>query len=127
MSDHGTGPTGCVAVFVVTDIDASIDYYRDAMGFDVAFTYGEPTYFAGVCRGEVTLYLQLMSQTPRPPGGSWLCIFVGDVDAMHRELVESGAEILKEPASYPYGMREFNVEDPDGNTIIYGSPAEAHA
>ena len=37
------------------------------------------------------------------------------------------AVFLKEPASYPYGMREFNVEDPDGNTIIYGSPDATHA
>jgi hypothetical protein len=33
---------------------------------------------------------------------------------------------LKEPASYAYGPREFNVEDPDGNTIVFGSPDDSN-
>lgn len=121
--DDSTQPTEGIAVFVVRDLDASLAYYREALGFDVAFTWGEPTYYAGVCRGAVTLHLQAASRTPRPPGASSLCVFVGSADDVHRELRGRGARVLKEPATYPYGMRDFDVADLDGNTLVFGSEA----
>jgi catechol 2,3-dioxygenase-like lactoylglutathione lyase family enzyme len=125
MTEDPTRPIECAAVFVVQDIAASLAYYQDALGFDVAFTYGEPVFYAGVCRGAVAIHLQASSQTPRPPGASSLCVFVGSADEVHRDLRRRGARILKEPATYPYGMRDFNVADLDGNTLIFGSPEPA--
>jgi len=119
-----TQPIEAAAVFVVRDIAASLAYFRDSLGFDIAFTYGEPTFYAGVCRGAVTIHLQAASQTKRPPGASSLCIFVGSADEVHRELVERGARVIKPPATYPYGMRDFDVADLDGNTLIFGHAVE---
>lgn len=117
-----TEPIEAVAIFAVTDLQASLAYFRDALGFDVAFTWGEPTYYAGVCRGTVTIHLQAASQTNRPPGASSLYVFVGSADDVHRELRGRGARILQEPATYPYGLRDFNVADLDGNTLVFASP-----
>jgi catechol 2,3-dioxygenase-like lactoylglutathione lyase family enzyme len=125
MTKDPTQPTDCAAIFVVRDIAASLAYFQDALGFDVAFTYGEPTFYAGVCRGAVTIHLQAASQTRRPAGASSLSVFVGGADELYRELVGRRARILKEPATYLYGMRDFNVADLDGNTLIFGSPAQA--
>jgi catechol 2,3-dioxygenase-like lactoylglutathione lyase family enzyme len=118
-------PIECAAIFVVRDIMASVAYFRDALGFEVAFVYGEPTYYAGVCRGAVTIHLISASQTSRPPGASALSVFVGSADDIHRELSSRGAGILTEPADYPYGMRDFNVEDLAGNTLIFGNSTSA--
>lgn len=115
----------CAAVFAVRDLPASLAYFRDSLGFEVAFTYGEPTYYAGVCRSAVTIHLQAANQTARPPGASALYVFVGSADEIHRELVARGARVIKEPATYPYGMRDFDVEDLDGNTLVFGNPVEA--
>jgi catechol 2,3-dioxygenase-like lactoylglutathione lyase family enzyme len=125
MPVDSTRPTDCAAIFVVRDIAASLAYFQDALGFDVAFTYGEPTFYAGVCRGAVTIHLHAPTQTSRPAGASSLSVFVGSADDLYRELVERRARILKEPATYPYGMRDFNVVDLDGNTIIFGSQVQA--
>jgi hypothetical protein len=38
---HGSAP-----VFVVRDILNSVAYYRDVLGFDTEFLYGEPTFYA---------------------------------------------------------------------------------
>jgi catechol 2,3-dioxygenase-like lactoylglutathione lyase family enzyme len=124
MTRNVTQPTDCAAIFVVRDIAASLAYFRDALGFEIAFTYGEPTYYAGVCRGAVTIHLQAASHTARPAGAASLSVFVGSADALHEELLERGARILKEPATYPYGMRDFDVADLDGNTLIFGNPAQ---
>ena len=111
---------GSTAVLTVKDIKASLAYYRDKLGFEIAFEYGNPTFYAGLCSGKVTLHLISASQTPRQPGHGAVTIDVDDVDAVHADLVRSGAKVLKEPKDYDYGMRDFDVADLDGNMIFFG-------
>jgi catechol 2,3-dioxygenase-like lactoylglutathione lyase family enzyme len=113
--------TGAATVFVVRDIVASVAYYRDALGFDLSFEYGAPTFYAIFCRDEVAVHLIAEARTKRPPGAGAICIFVGDVDAMHAELVARGARVLQAPQDYGYGMRDFNVADLDGNQLTFGA------
>ena len=82
-------------VFTVTNVAESAAYYRDKLGFDVAFQYGDPTSYIGLCSGEVTLQLISAAKAPRPPGHGAVSIFVNDVDALHAELVKRGAKVLK--------------------------------
>ena len=109
-----------IAVMTVKDVLESMAYYRDKLGFDVAFEYGKPTYYVGLCSGDVSLHLVAASQTPRMPGNGAVSIFVDDVDAVHFDLVKRGARILKEPKDYDYGLRDFDVADLDGNMIFFG-------
>jgi uncharacterized glyoxalase superfamily protein PhnB len=50
---------------------------------------------------------------------------VEDVDALYAELKARGARAPKPPKDYPYGMRDFNVIDPDGNQLTFGMSTEA--
>ncbi len=90
-------------VFTVSDAAAALAYYRDRLGFDVDFEYGTPTFYVGLCSGEVSLHLVAASQAPRPPGHGAVCIFVDDVDALHADLVRRGARILNPPEDRDYG------------------------
>jgi uncharacterized glyoxalase superfamily protein PhnB len=47
------------------------------------------------------------------------------VDALHRELKSRGAKIVNEPRDYPYGMRDFDVQDPDGNSLCFGMESKS--
>lgn len=107
-------------VFTVKDIVESMAYYRDRLGFAVAFEYGTPTFYVGLCETDVTLHLIAASKAPRPPGHGAVSIFVDDVDALHAELVKRGAKVLSEPKNYDYGMRDFDVADLDGNMLYFG-------
>src|SRR5262249_18213167 len=111
---------GAATVLTVRDIQKSIAYYRDALGLDVTFQYGEPTFYACLCRDDIALHLVSAKETKRLPGNSALCIFGQDVDALHAELVRRGAKVVKPPQDYDYGMREFNVVDLDGNELFVG-------
>jgi catechol 2,3-dioxygenase-like lactoylglutathione lyase family enzyme len=111
---------GSTTVFTVKNVMESLAYYRDKIGFDVAFEYGKPTFYVGLCSGEVTLHLISADQTPRQPGHGAVSIFVDDVDAVHADLVKRGAKVLKEPKDYDYGLRDFDVADLDGNMIFFG-------
>jgi catechol 2,3-dioxygenase-like lactoylglutathione lyase family enzyme len=44
--------TGTATVLTVRDLAASIAYYRDALGFAVTFEYGQPTFYACLCRDD---------------------------------------------------------------------------
>ena len=91
-----------ITIFTVKDVMASLAYFRDKLGFDVAFEYGTPTYYVGLCSGEVSLHLVAAAQTPRLPGHGAVSIFVDDVDALHADLVKRGARVLKAPKDYDY-------------------------
>jgi hypothetical protein len=36
------------------------------------------------------------------------------------ELKSRGASTLNEPRDYPYGMRDFDIHDLDGNQLCFG-------
>ena len=111
---------GGATVFVVEDVLRSVQHYCDVLGFHTEFTYGEPTFYAGVERDGVLIHLQAASETKRQPGHGALNVFVTDVDALYHELQAKGATTVKEPKDYPYGMRDFDIHDLDGNQLCFG-------
>src|SRR5260370_523860 len=62
---------GAATLFVVQDVLASVAHYRDVLGF----TYGDPTFYAGVKRDEVTIHLQAAHATKRQVGQGAMNIF----------------------------------------------------
>jgi catechol 2,3-dioxygenase-like lactoylglutathione lyase family enzyme len=107
-------------LFVVQDVLRSVAHYRDVLGFRVEFTYGEPTFYAGVERDNVAIHLQAASETKRQPGHGAINVFVTGVDALYQELKWRGARTTEEPADRPYGMRDFDIVDLDGNQLCFG-------
>lgn len=110
-----------ITVFTVRDVVASASYYRDKLGFELSFEYGQPTYYVGLCNGGVQIHLVAAHHAPRQPGQGAVAIFVDDVDGLHADLVQRGANIIKAPADQPYGLRDFDVADPDGNMLFFGT------
>jgi len=115
---------GAATVFVVQDALRSVEHYRDVLGFHTEFTYGQPTFYAGVERDGVTIHLQAAAETKRQPGQGTVYVFVTDVDALFQELKSRGARTLNEPQDYPYGMRDFAINDLDGNQLCFGMESQ---
>ncbi|AHY52503.1 bleomycin resistance protein [Bradyrhizobium japonicum] len=120
MTDEHPMMAGSATVFVVSDIAASLAYYRDVLGFEVTFEYGQPPSYACLCRDEVGLHLLAAAATKRMPGHGGICIFVSDVDQVYAELSGRGARLLNRPEDRDYSMRDFDVVDADGNQLTFG-------
>jgi uncharacterized glyoxalase superfamily protein PhnB len=118
--------TASAPVFAVQDVPRSVEHYRDVLGFRVEFTYGEPTVYAGVERDRLSLHLQGAGETRRAPGQSAVYVFVTDVDALYAELASRGARLVNAPKDYPYGMRDFDLVDLDGNQLSFGMETTTH-
>ncbi len=106
-------------VLHVSDMSRSLDYYRDIFGFKPGHLQHDPPVYATLRRDEVSLHLAL-DRTGKIAGTSSCCVFVKNVDALYKSCVENGVKIAREIEDSPYGLRDFNIEDPDGNIILFG-------
>jgi catechol 2,3-dioxygenase-like lactoylglutathione lyase family enzyme len=110
----------------VCDIDPSVAWYRDVLGFGVDYVYGDPPFYAQLRQNTVAFNLRRTSDRrwARPPVDEELLavrIEVGDVKALYLQVRANGAELHQTLRTEPWGQRTFVVCDPDGNLLSFGS------
>ena len=112
---------------VVDDVQRSVAFYRDVLGFTVKQTVPaeQPFVFVWLERGAVPVFLNdrrtVEADIPAARairGGSGLFFVVTGVDALY-EQVRERATVLMTIRNQPYGMREFTVADPDGFVLTF--------
>ncbi|MCU0647673.1 MAG: VOC family protein [Gemmatimonadaceae bacterium] len=103
----------------VDDVATALRHYRDVLGFGINYAQDD---IAVMDRDAITVLL--IARTPAHRGIGSLYAYVRDVDALHAELVATGADVQGEPVSQPWGLREFAVHDPFGNRLRLGQPFE---
>ncbi len=125
-SDHADGPERPRAMMQtimpelpLDDVPAGVRHYRDVLGFKVNYEQHD---IAVMDRDEVRLLL--IGRTPRHTGIGSAYLYVRDADALHAELLRSGADVQGEPISQPWGLREFSAMDSEGNRLTFGTPFE---
>ena len=99
----------------VADLDASLAYYANSLGFALAWRHGD---FAQIERGDAAL---MLCEGEQGNPGTWLYITVSDVDALEREIRPRGARIRIGPVNYPWDARELHVTDLDAHVLRFGS------
>lgn len=103
-------------ILPVRDLAAAIRFYRERLGFTVAWTWGEPPQRAGVVLDDIEF--QLVAPGPGvPPAPATVYCLVTGLDAYHAACRARGAAVTLELGPRPWGARDFRVEDPDGNRI----------
>ena len=116
----------------VHDPEAALGFYRDALGLEVRndvasdgyrwVTLGAPGQdvdivlfqpHGGRSEAEGDALLTLVTQ-----GSLQAAIFsADDLDEAFEKVRASGAEVLQEPASQPWGARDCAFRDPSGNLV----------
>ncbi len=105
-------------ILCVRDVAQSIGYYTSILGFRTEFSWGDPAVFAGVTRDGVQV---MFCREGQGNPGTWLTIWVDNVDALYQEFVSSEADIRQPPIDLPWGVREMNVADPDQHRIRFST------
>ncbi len=99
------------------DLEASIRFYVDQLGFSLAFRDGgTPTNYVGLCRGRVELHMQF--QHDYEMSALRLRIRVDDPDALYGEYQSKGVTMTP-LENKPWGTREFAVYDPSHNALMF--------
>lgn len=99
----------------VEDMKAALAFYVDKLGFRNAEWGSEE--FTSVNRDRAGIYLCRAGQGR---GAAWVWIGVEDATKLHDELVARGVAIRMPLTNFPWAL-EFQVEDPDGNVLRFGS------
>jgi predicted enzyme related to lactoylglutathione lyase/ankyrin repeat protein len=101
------------------NVAAGIAHYRDVLGFHINYAQQD----LGVMdRDRVTVLLIARSERHKGIGSCY--IYIADADALCAELRAKGANVLGDPVSMPWGLRQFQVLDPEGNRLWFGQPFE---
>jgi uncharacterized glyoxalase superfamily protein PhnB len=104
-------------LFIVKDLDRSLKYYTEQLGFEQQFRYED--FYPGIERNGQTIHLKLgnVSQEERlnrrKNEDLDVHCSVSGIDALFEEFTGKSAEVIQSLRDMPYG-REFYVTDPDG-------------
>jgi len=113
------------------DLEASIRFYRDAIGFAVAETYehegkvAAAVVAAGDCRIVLNQDDGQLGWDRIKGQGFYLQINVAgaaDVDAAAARIKAAGGTLLSEPADREWGVRMFQFKDLDGFKLGVSTP-----
>ncbi len=116
-----------MAIMPVTDLTASIAFYRDGLGFtliehDAAAglawidANGYPVLLAGPDAAGIAPNPDEIHEVIRPDGT--LYVFAGDLNRLKTELTERGVAGIR-LVERPWGDRTLKVRDPDGYTVCF--------
>jgi predicted enzyme related to lactoylglutathione lyase len=115
--------------------DASLAFYRDALGFDVRSDVGSdkmrwitvgpadqpgtsillapPAADPGVSEDERRTIAEMMAKGTY----GWILLATADLNGTFEKVQASGAEVVQEPTDQPYGIRDCAFRDPAGNLV----------
>jgi predicted enzyme related to lactoylglutathione lyase len=99
----------------VADVERAQRHYRDALGFEIGWLEAGRE-IGAVSRGKVAIFFR--KRTP-PFEAAVHWVFAEDLDATYEELKSSGAKIVEPLEKKPWGLRQFTVEDLDGNRFYF--------
>jgi catechol 2,3-dioxygenase-like lactoylglutathione lyase family enzyme len=116
--------------FIVSDVDRTIAFYCDKLGFEARFQQPDRNpFFAIVGRDGVQIFVKSDKDTPplpnpkRHPSMRWdAYIYAPDPDALAAEFAENGAAFSVPIKDTHDGLRGFEISDPDGYVLFFGRP-----
>jgi len=118
---------------IVSDIDRSLAFYRDVLGFSLVTSVPDaaPFVFVWMQRDGVSVFLNAVASVKdeqpalaaRTIGGTATLYIIVEaetatlgVDALFEQVKEKARVVMPLKTQF-YGMREFGIEDPDGYVI----------
>jgi uncharacterized glyoxalase superfamily protein PhnB len=114
--------------FTVNDLQKSLAWYRDVLGFAVEERWEQEGKLMGVSlrAGSVTFMIaqddwKKGRDRKKGQGFRLYCTTTQDVDALADGIKARGGKLEQEPRDQPWGSRDFALTDPDGFKITIGA------
>ncbi len=114
----------------VNDIEKSLAWYRDVLGFSVGERWEQEGKLGGVelIAGQVSFWLSQDDwkkgrDRVKGEGFRMHCETDQDVDRIAERIKAKGGRLTQEPKDEPWGGRDFAVVDPDGFKITISKPS----
>ena len=116
--------------FIVSDVDQTIAFYRDKLGFETRLREPEVgAFFAIIGRDGAQILIKSdkdvspLPNSRRHPFMRWdAFVYASDPDALAAEFAEQGAAFSVPLKDTRDGLRGFEISDPDGYVLFFGRP-----
>ena len=116
--------------FIVTDVEQTIAFYRDKLGFETRFQApGQNPFFAIVGRDTAQLFIKseggvspVPNSTRHPHLRLDAFVYVEDPDTHAAEFADQGVVFSAPLKDTHDGLRGFEICDPDGYVLFFGRP-----
>lgn len=118
-----------VPYFLVEDVFATAEFYRNVLGFTFDEFFGDPPSFTIVARDDVSIMFRQAWPVKRGvarPNRTVMneafdaYVYVSNVDELATELRAKQADIVEGPVNRIYRMRELLVRDCNGLILAFG-------
>jgi catechol 2,3-dioxygenase-like lactoylglutathione lyase family enzyme len=110
----------------VSDMNVACEFYIQKLGFKMAFSNGEPPFYAQIVRDGGRLNLRWVSSPvfdnsfrAREQDALSATLTLDDIKPLFLEFQDAGVPFHQTLRTEPWGARIFIVQDPDGNLICF--------
>lgn len=116
MFNRSMPPGIIIPVLVYDDLSSAVTWLCETFGFQERLRIGN--HRSQLTFGGASVVVTARRGDSRPPeGGSTthsIMVVVEDVDAHYEHVKATGARIMGPPTEYPFGEKQYSVEDPGG-------------
>jgi len=116
--------------FIVSNVDQTIAFYCDTLGFEVRFQEpAQDPFFAIIGRDSAQIFIKaergilpVPNSTRHPHLRLDAFVFAADPDALAADFAARGASFSAPLEDTHDGLRGFEIRDPDGYILFFGRP-----
>ncbi len=116
--------------FIVSNVEQTIAFYRDQLGFETRFLQPEKDpFFAIIGRDGAQIFIKAerdISPVPNHARHRHLrldaFVYAPDPDTLAAEFADHGAAFSEPLKDTSDGLRGFEITDPDGYVLFFGRP-----
>jgi len=115
--------------FFTMNLPATLDYYKDKLGFECLSTWQDPPVYAIVARDQHRIHFRC-AEPPAPNPEKYVdelldaYLFIEDADSLYAEFAGREVEFTRGLANTAWHSREFVVKDCDGRLLAFGASLE---
>ncbi len=109
-------------IFAVRDVRETVAFYRDVLGFQNEWLWGDPVGFGGANWGDVGVMFNQQPKIAANIEGHEHHYWADEIDALYAMHQAKGAPIISPIGNKPWNIREYTVRDPNGYHLRFSGP-----
>jgi uncharacterized glyoxalase superfamily protein PhnB len=117
MTNRSMPPGTIIPELAYPNVREAVDWLGNTFGFSERLRIGN--HRAQLVFGDGSIIITKWDSSSHTDITHAIMVCVEDIDAHYERAMSAGARIINPLADYPYGERQYSVEDPGGHRWIF--------